>query len=159
MLKKFLTITIVISSFILFIFLQNYPAKNRQLVAVAIVEKNGKILIAQRTKKDAFENRWAFLGGKVEGNENIHDCLKRELKEEIGINAEIGEYFGTNSFYVNQTKFELHTFKVTQFTGEITLNHEHRAFAWVTPSELCNYDIIEPNLPFVRRIQCNCMVN
>lgn len=153
MLKKFLTITIIISGFILFILLQNYPAKNKQLVAVAIVEKNGKILIAQRSKKDAFENRWAFLGGKVEGNEHIHDCLKRELKEELGIDAEIGEYFGTNSFYTNQTIFELHTFKVNQYTGEIRLNHEHCAFAWVTPNELDNYDIVEPNLPFIRKLQ------
>lgn len=54
-------------------------------VIAAIFTKDGKVLIAQRAKKDALFGTWEFPGGKLEGNETDHECLQRELFEEFSI--------------------------------------------------------------------------
>ena len=153
MLRRAAVISIIITGFVWFIILQNYQPQNKISVAVAIIEKQGKILIAKRVGKDSWGPQWAFLGGKVERGETLHTCLVRELKEELNINANIGDYFGTHSFYLEGKEYELHAFRVTNFTGNIQLNHEHTAFAWVKPQELSNYEIISGSLPFVKQIQ------
>lgn len=153
MFKRATTIGIVVSAFILFIFMQNYQSKNKVSVAVAIIEKNGKVLIAKKTNNDDRRPKWSFIGGRVERDEALHECLERELKEELNINAEIGDYFGTNNFYHNGIQYELHAFNVNHFTGHIKLHNEHTEFAWVKPQELSDYDISESNLPFVKQLQ------
>lgn len=134
--------------------MQNCQSLHKKLIAAAIIENNGKVLIAQRAKKDALLGKWEFPGGKVETGETLHECLKRELFEELGIQAEVGEYFCTSTFYHKDVLFDMCVFKVTSFKGELTLN-EHSAIAWVTPSELSNYDMPEPDLPIVELLQKN----
>lgn len=156
MLRRVITICTILSAYILFILMQNYEPKNKCNVAVGIIEKNGKVLIAKRVGKDNWGPKWSFLGGKVDGCETLHECLQRELQEELNIEAEIGDYFGTNHFYLNGKLYELHAFKVNHFTGQIKLNDEHTDFAWVAPHELDNYEIIAGSLPFVKQLQsCN----
>ena len=59
-------------------------------VTCAILEKNGKILIARRAPDQKLDGKWEFPGGKVEDGESPAECLKRELAEEFGIQAEVG---------------------------------------------------------------------
>jgi 8-oxo-dGTP diphosphatase len=59
-------------------------------VTAAILRKEGKILIAKRQSGDAFEGKWEFPGGKIEEGETPEQCLRRELFEEFGIDASIG---------------------------------------------------------------------
>lgn len=155
MLKKSLTISLILTIFIGYIVIQNYTPSNKQSVANGIIQKNGMILIAQRAKADTLLGKWEFPGGKVEANEHLHDCLKRELKEELGIDAKIGKYFGTNTIYNQDKVYEVHMFKIDQFSGNIVLNDEHIQYAWVTPSELSNYDMLDSCLPFIKRLQKN----
>jgi mutator protein MutT len=135
----------------------------KKFIAAAVIEQNGKILIAQRAKEDAFFGLWEFPGGKVEAGETLQECLKRELREELDINAEIGEYLCTSSFYLmdsttlrfahhERVSYEMHVFMVRSFQGEIKLN-EHSACAWVTPEELSNYTYPDPDLPIVELLQ------
>ena len=127
---------------------------NKKFIAAAIIENNGKILIAQRAKNDSLLGKWEFPGGKVEADETLQECLKRELHEELGINAEVGEYFCTSSFQYKETFFDMCVFKVPSFKGDIILN-EHSAIAWVTIDELSNYEMPEPDLPVVELLQNN----
>ena len=60
-------------------------------VTCAIIEKEGKILIARRAEDQKLAGKWEFPGGKVEDGESPEECLKRELEEEFGIQAEVGE--------------------------------------------------------------------
>ncbi|HLY99816.1 MAG TPA: NUDIX domain-containing protein, partial [Candidatus Angelobacter sp.] len=61
-----------------------------KLVVAALIVKDGKILICQRTRHQPMALKWEFPGGKVEPNEQPVDALVRELDEELGIRATIG---------------------------------------------------------------------
>lgn len=129
----------------------------KRFIAVAIIEQEGKIFIAQRGKKDSLFGKWEFPGGKVEPGETLQECLKRELLEELSIDAEIGDYFCTSTFHHQDIEYDMCVFKVPSFKGEIKL-HEHLAFAWVTPAELSNYVFPEADLPIVELLQKNGLI-
>ncbi|HNS15886.1 MAG TPA: NUDIX domain-containing protein, partial [Syntrophorhabdaceae bacterium] len=58
-------------------------------VTAAIIEKDGRVLIAKR--KRAYSGYlWEFPGGKMEEGESLEECLKREIEEELGIEIEVG---------------------------------------------------------------------
>ncbi len=126
---------------------------NKKYIAAAVIEKNGKILIAQRSQQaKCHPGFWEFPGGKVEAGETLQECLKRELYEELSIHAEIGEQLCTSSFYLNNTEYDMCVFMIRSFQGEIKLN-EHSACAWVTPAELSNFTYPQPDLPVVELLQ------
>lgn len=108
---------------------------NKKYIAAAVIEKNGRYLIAQRGKQDALCGLWEFPGGKVEGDETLQECLIRELYEELDIHAQIGEYFCTSTFLHKDFVYDMCVFKVYSYDREIKLN-EHSALAWVTTEEL-----------------------
>jgi 8-oxo-dGTP diphosphatase len=60
-------------------------------VTAAIAIDKGRILLARRSQNEKLSGYWEFPGGKVEKGESLQDCLKKELKEELGVQAEIGE--------------------------------------------------------------------
>ncbi len=88
----------------------------------------------------------------MEEGETLQECLKRELQEELRIDAEIGEYLCTSTFYNKETLYDMCVFKVPSFQGEIVLN-EHSAIVWLNPPELSNYNYPEPDLPVVELLQ------
>ena len=61
------------------------------LVAAAVLVERGRVLLTQRKRGTHLEGLWEFPGGKVEEGEDPRDALARELREEIGIDAEVGE--------------------------------------------------------------------
>lgn len=61
------------------------------LVAAAIVIERGRVLLTQRKSGTHLEGLWEFPGGKVEEGEDPKDALARELREEIGIDVDVGE--------------------------------------------------------------------
>lgn len=134
--------------------MQNYQSPHKKLIAAAIIERDGKILIARRAKNDSLLGKWEFPGGKLEEGETLQECLKRELFEELGINAQVGEYFCTSSFSDKNSLFDMCVFKVSFFSGEPTL-YEHSEIAWVTTVELSDYEMPEPDLPIVKLLQKN----
>ena len=126
---------------------------SKKYIAAAVIEKNGKILIAQRGRQgDPSYGLWEFPGGKVEADETLQECLRRELFEELGIHAQIGEYFCTSTFMHNTIEYDMCVFKVYDYHGQIVL-HEHLAIAWVTPVKLSNYAYPAPDLPIVELLQ------
>ncbi|NPV90119.1 MAG: 8-oxo-dGTP diphosphatase MutT [Firmicutes bacterium] len=63
------------------------------LVTAAIIRDGSKVLLTQRKKGSHLSDKWEFPGGKMEAGESPEACLKRELKEEIGVEAKIGDIF------------------------------------------------------------------
>lgn len=64
-------------------------------VCGALIEKKGRFLIAKRKQEDTFSGLWEFPGGSVEAGESKKACLKREIKEELGIDIKVGSLLYT----------------------------------------------------------------
>jgi len=114
-------------------------------VAAGIIEQDGKYLIAQRAKKDSYENCWEFPGGKQEEGETLEECLARELYEELHINATIGNHVCSWPFEYNGRSMELIAFKVISYEGTIECK-EHKEIRWVPIEELPKYTFPEADI-------------
>lgn len=62
-------------------------------VSAGLVFRNGRLLITQRTAGTHLAGFWEFPGGKREPDESWEDCLRRELREELGVEVEVGPLF------------------------------------------------------------------
>jgi 8-oxo-dGTP diphosphatase len=120
------------------------------LVTCAIIEYDGKILCAQRSEKMNLPLKWEFPGGKVEKNEDLKTCLKREIKEELGVEIKVNERlpFSTHS-YPNDKVIKLIPFRCSLQTFEIDLK-EHLKVEWSLPTNLSQYDWAEADIPIVQ---------
>ena len=129
-----------------------YIFPSMTLVAVAILQKNGKVLVCQRKKGSRYELKWEFPGGKVENGETVHDCLKRELKEELSVTIrKIGHVEIQASHYEDGGTFEVHYCFVQRFDGELR-NNVFEQVRWVTPKELQDMDNLEGNSLIVKKL-------
>lgn len=124
---------------------------NKKKVIAGLIKKDNTFLIAQRAKKDFLYGKWEFPGGKMEQGETEQECLKRELREEFGIEAIIGDYFHTVSFEHKNQPMEMLVFFVPSFSGEITL-YEHHQVKWVKKEDLLLYDFPEPDKPVIQKL-------
>jgi 8-oxo-dGTP diphosphatase len=123
----------------------------KQVVAAFIV-KEGKILICQRTKYQPLPLKWEFPGGKIETGEQPRDALRRELDEELGIDASIGEEKARiRHTYQNGGSVELRFYMVEDYKGEIE-NRIFRDVRWINPAELPDYDFLAADAGLVRDI-------
>jgi 8-oxo-dGTP diphosphatase len=131
----------------------------KQVVAAIIVrEADSKILICQRTKEQPLPLKWEFPGGKIETGEEPVAALRRELDEELGISAEIGnEVARIVHRYKNGGGVELAFFQVTKFSGEIT-NRIFKDVRWVERETLPRFDFLEADVKLVREIAAGKVV-
>ena len=121
-------------------------------VAAAIIIKDGKILIAQRDEKQNQAGKWEFPGGKVESGETIKECLIREIKEELGINIEVGNFFGESMYEYDTGTIKLISHKARWIDGDFKLS-VHSQIKWVKPNELENYCFAPADISFVKKLK------
>jgi 8-oxo-dGTP diphosphatase len=118
-------------------------------VVAALIVKDGKILVCQRTKHQTMPLKWEFPGGKIEEGEQPRDALRRELEEELGIDATIGdEVSRIRHEYKNGNSVELRFFVVQDFSGQLE-NRIFRDMQWAEPKELPSFDFLEADLKLV----------
>ncbi|MDQ6684849.1 MAG: NUDIX domain-containing protein [Pseudomonadota bacterium] len=116
----------------------------RAVVAVAVgvlVGSDGRFLLTSRPAGKVYAGWWEFPGGKVEAGESVEAALRRELREELGI--EVAAATSWQSIVVDyaHARVRLHFFKVSAWGGEIEMR-EGQAMSWQTlPVE------VEPVLP------------
>ncbi len=79
-------------------------------VTAAVIRKNGKVLIAQRPPNGMLGGMWEFPGGKQEPGESLPDCLRREIKEELGVNIKVGQPIVSVKHSYTHFKITLHAF-------------------------------------------------
>jgi 8-oxo-dGTP diphosphatase len=119
-------------------------------VVAALIEQEGKLLVCQRTRHQTMPLKWEFPGGKIEEREQPRDALRRELEEELGIVATIGDELARIQHeYPNGAMVELRFFVVRKFAGEIE-NRIFRDIKWAWPADLPKYDFLEADLTLVR---------
>jgi 8-oxo-dGTP diphosphatase len=121
-------------------------------VVAAVIMRDGKILIGQRKSTGRHPLKWEFPGGKVEPGEDSRAALTRELREELNVDAVIGEEL--DSYEVNYgdgIRILLHFYRVTQFQGELR-NLDFEQITWEKPERLAEYDFLEGDVTFVSQM-------
>ena len=119
-----------------------------KMVAAAIMQQNGKILIARRAPDQPLAGKWEFPGGKVEPGESPEECLARELKEELDLEAAIGDFFTETTYRYSTGTVRLLTYFVKAEKEAMRLR-VHDAIAWVEPQYISNYDLLPADLPII----------
>jgi mutator protein MutT len=114
------------------------PAPNLIEVSAGLVFRDDLLLITQRRPQDHLGGLWEFPGGKRDADESDEDCLKRELREELGIEVEVGELLATIAHQYPEKAVRLKFFRCRW------LRHEPRTvachdFAWVNREQLGAY--------------------
>jgi 8-oxo-dGTP diphosphatase len=121
----------------------------KQVVA-ALILREQKLLVCQRTRHQTMPLKWEFPGGKIEEGEQPRDALRRELEEELGIDAQIGdEVARIRHEYPNGGAVELRFYRVTEYRGQIE-NRIFRDIQWVARAELPTFDFLEADLTLVQ---------
>jgi 8-oxo-dGTP diphosphatase len=117
-------------------------------VCCAVIRDGARILIVQRPEQKADALKWEFPGGKVEAEESEEDCIKREIREELGVEIRLHGRL-RSSFLQNQTKaIKLIGYLATVQSGTLELK-EHKAARWVLPEELASVDVCEADRELV----------
>ncbi len=118
--------------------------------AVALIDRDGRVLLAQRPKGKPMEGLWEFPGGKVEAHETPELALLRELEEELGINT--WESCLAPLTFASHTYETLHLvmplFVCRKWKG-IPHPRENQQLKWVTKQELRSYPMPAADIPLV----------
>lgn len=112
-------------------------------VTAGIFRKNNSVLLMRRAPTEPLAGEWEYPGGKFEDGEDGPTCLHRELKEELGIDANIGDLITVAKLQLNSGKeLELYAYEILDYTGNITLK-VHDDMHWVPIPDLPSH----PQLP------------
>lgn len=121
-------------------------------VVAGILEQEGKILICQRREGQAHALKWEFPGGKVEDGESPEAALRRELQEELGIEAgDISEMSRYEFAYPGKNPILLIFMRPAGWRGKPE-NRIFRSMTWAAPKDLAEYDFLEGDLRFLREL-------
>jgi len=119
-------------------------------VTCALIEDDDQILCAQRSEKMSLPLKWEFPGGKLENGETLEECLRREIKEELGLDIKILEQLPSNTHkYSDKKVIKLIPFRCSLQTSEIDLK-EHLKIEWASIFQLENFDWAEADIPIVQ---------
>lgn len=122
------------------------------VVAAALYDRDGRVLIAERPAGKHMAGRWEFPGGKVNAGESEADALTRELREELGIEVASGQPFMRLAHAYADRDVELSMWIVESFTGE-PQSLDGQRLKWVQPARLSDEDILEADRPFVEALK------
>ena len=120
-------------------------------VTGAIIQNDNYFLIGRRGKDEKSAGMWEFPGGKLEKGESPKECIKRELKEELNIDAEIGELFSSYTYNYPHVSYELFFFKVNSFFGE-PVKSVHDKLKWEKLKNFYKYDFLPGDGPLIDKL-------
>jgi len=124
-------------------------------VTAAVIRREGRVLIGLRKRKDRFGGLWEFPGGKVDSGEEPAAALRRELREELGLEVRVGNLLCSSRADGPFGPVELMTFEVEVVRGEPQA-HEHDELRWVEVGKLGGYEFPELDRPVVRLLRKGC---
>ena len=122
------------------------------VVAAALFDRDGQVLIAQRPLGKPLAGRWEFPGGKLDAGESERQALCRELREELGIEVRAARPFMRLTHAYAERDVELSLWIVADFTGE-PRSLDAQALKWVAPAQLAAEDILEADQPFIEALR------
>jgi len=120
--------------------------------AAVVTNHRGEVLIAQRREKDMLGGLWEFPGGKQETGETIQQCIVRELKEELGINIEVGDFLVTVKHAYSHFTMEMHTYFAKIKSGRPRPLH-CQDFQWLKISNLRKVPYSKADLYIINELE------
>ncbi|MBX2988718.1 MAG: 8-oxo-dGTP diphosphatase MutT [Bdellovibrionaceae bacterium] len=121
-------------------------------VVAGFLRKDGRILIGQRPENNTLAGQWEFPGGKIELGESPEEALARELREELGIEAEVGELKLACTHTYGDVGILIQFYEIRFWKGEPKAKH-HMMLEWIYPEELRDRAIPEANRKILDRIE------
>ena len=135
------------------------PVKEQKLtiphytVTAAVIQKSGKVLIAQRPPNGLLGGLWEFPGGKLKPGEDLPAALRREIGEELGVEVDVGGSIGVYRHAYTHFRVTLHAFRC-RLLDEEPRPLEHRAIQWTTPAELSGYPMGKLDRQIANTLTC-----
>lgn len=122
-----------------------------QPVVLALIQKDDRYLLTLRTEKkeshSSFHNKWQLPGGGVEFGEQVEDALRREIREELGVEAELVALIPKIVSRVRNKMwhgvFICYQCKLVDETAPIVLNHEASEWKWFTKEEIVDLEKLD----------------
>lgn len=108
-------------------------------VTAAVFIKNDQVLLMRRAPGNSSAGGWEYPGGKIESGETGEQCLKRELFEELCIEAEIGDLMAESTFSTTSKTIHLYAYFIKNYYGAIQLT-VHDNMEWVPIHSLLTHD-------------------
>lgn len=124
--------------------------KEIDVVGAAIRDGN-RVLAAQRSETMKLPFKWEFVGGKVEKNETHEAALKRELKEELGIDISVGDFIAKGCSIIEDKKINLYVYSAQILNGVPQIT-EHAKILWVEIERMMELDWAEADIPACEQI-------
>ncbi len=128
------------------------PQRSIHVVAGVITDARGRILLNRRTGNSDMPGLWEFPGGKREAGESSEQALVRELHEELGIDAEIGEWLMEVPQLYPDKRLRLEVRRITRWSGTAR-GREGQAISWVAPEKLERYSMPPADVPVVAMLR------
>ena len=125
--------------------------RKRIEVVAAIILDEGKIFATQRGYGE-FKDGWEFPGGKMEQGETPEQALKREIREELDVEIEVGQLFDTVEYDYPSFHLTMHCFLCTIKSGELVLK-EHEASKWLDKEALDSVDWLPADLGLIEKLK------
>ena len=127
----------------------------RILVVAGLIERPSEprlFLIALRRPGDHLELQWEFPGGKVEPGESPEEALHRELREELAIEVEIGDVYAVGHQLCESFEVVMLTYRCRWISGEPLCREVHQ-WKWISPRELVDLPMPQPDQPVLNRLR------
>jgi A/G-specific adenine glycosylase len=121
-------------------------------VTAAIIQQNGQVLIAQRPPKGMLGGLWEFPGGKREAGESLPDCLRREIREELGVEIAVDEPLVTVRHSYTHFRITLHAFTCRLLSGRPQALGV-ADWRWVRPDELDTFAFPRTDLQIIAALR------
>lgn len=119
---------------------------------VGLIMRDGKLLVAERPEGKPYSGYWEFPGGKIEHDEEPGTAIKRELREELGIEVIAAEpWFQHLHAYPDKTVL-LDLWRITEYNGE-PKGLENQAIRFATYDELLHLQLLEGNLAILSQVK------
>jgi A/G-specific adenine glycosylase len=121
-------------------------------IAISVVHKNGKVLIALRPSEGLLGNLWEFPGGKLKGEESLAECCRRETLEETGLEVEVGKRFSIVEHSFTHFRITLHAFHCRYLRGKAVPKSSQK-IRWVSLSDLDEYAFPKANKKIIEDLR------
>ena len=122
-------------------------------VVAALIEKDGKYLIARRSTGDKnVLGKWEFPGGKVKENESEEHAIEREIKEEFEMDIKANKFLINNICEYPTKTIDLRLYECEYISGEFNL-HDHSEYKFVNKEEMLKFDLCPADIPLAEYVK------